>query len=106
MMFYLGGYQAMVGGYGLVLGPCRLIGIMLRQAGMVSALRRYHRVEESQCRRCSCRQERVGHRVVDTGAIHVHTRCGSIGGGHRLTSVAQTGFIDPPHLVTTGPTQD
>src|SRR5499433_3779821 len=113
MMFSLGGYQAMGGVYGLVLapsprgfvlGPCRLIGIMLRQAGMGSALRRYHLVEEIQCRRCSCRQERVGHRVVDTGASHVHPRCGSIGGGHRLTSVAHTGFIAHPHLVTTGPT--
>jgi len=115
MMFYLGGHHALVGGYGLVLapsprgfvlGPCRLIGIMLRQAGMGSALRRSHRVEESQCRRCSCRKERGGHRVVDTGAIHVHTRCGSRGGGHRLTSVAQTGFIDHPPLVTTVPTHD
>src|SRR5262249_11782147 len=71
---------------------------------MGSALRRSHRVEESQCRRCSCRNERFGPRVVDTGALHVHTRGGSIGGGHRLTSVAHTGFIAHPHLVTTGPT--
>ena len=59
---------------GFVLGPRRLIGIMLRQASMVSVLCRYHLGEEIQCRRCSCRQERFGHRVVDTGAIHVHTR--------------------------------
>src|SRR5215471_15584962 len=91
---------------GFVLGPRSLIGIMLRQAGMVSVLRRYHLGEEIQFRRCSCRQERFGHRVVYTGAIHVHTRCGSIGGGQRPTSVGQTGFIDHPHLVTTVPTQD
>jgi hypothetical protein len=57
---------------GVVLRPCGLIGIMLRQAGMVSALRRHHLVEAMPCRRCSCRKERFGHRVVYTGAIHVH----------------------------------
>ena len=59
---------------GFVLRPCGLISIMLRQAGMVSALRRHHLGEERQFRRCSGRKEGFGHRVVDTGAIHVHTR--------------------------------
>jgi len=115
VMCSLSGHEAMVGVYslvlapsprGFVLGPRRLIGIMLRQASMVRVLCRSHLGEAIPCRRCSGRQERFGHRVVYTGAIHVHPRCGSRGGGHRSTSVAQTGCIDHPHLVTTVPTYD
>jgi hypothetical protein len=43
-------------------------------AGMIGSLGCHYFIEELQFRGCQCRKECFGSCVVDTSAIHMHTR--------------------------------